>query len=258
MRVQITPDRLLKIKALLKEWEQKKVCTLIELQSLLGKLNFAASTVHAGHVFLSWIINKVKACSPKHKKRVSTALRKDINWWSNFMDKFDGITIMPPECWNTPDSVFATDSCLTRCGRWADDKVFTAPFPEWVMQKEDVHINEKELLAFVIALKIWTDKARNKNILAYCDNQTRVEIVNSGAAWNVFAQACLREIVYLAAKANAMIKLIFRLTAKNGLADSLSRWDKPEAKLKFKELTKGRKVKFVRVPSHTFAFSHGW
>ena len=174
------------------------------------------------------------------------------------MDEFDGITIMPLECWNTPDSVFATDSCLTRCGGWADDEVFTAPFPKWIMQKEDVHINEKELLAFVIALKIWTDKAKNKNILAYCDNQTMVEIVNSGAAQNVFAQACLCEIVYLAAKANAMIKLIFRPGANKGLADSLSRWDEPEAKLKFKELTKGRNMKFVSVPSHMFGFSHGW
>ena len=60
MTMQITKERLDEIKALLNEWEKKRMMTLRELQSLLGKLNFATSTVRAGRVFLARIINETK------------------------------------------------------------------------------------------------------------------------------------------------------------------------------------------------------
>ena len=52
MTMQITPERLQEIKQLLEKWLMMKTTNLKELQSLLGKLNFAASTICAGRVFV--------------------------------------------------------------------------------------------------------------------------------------------------------------------------------------------------------------
>ena len=58
--MQITPDRLTEIKSILNVWMTKKSATMKELQSLLGKLNFAVSTIRAGRIFVSRLINGLK------------------------------------------------------------------------------------------------------------------------------------------------------------------------------------------------------
>ena len=131
------------------------------------------------------------------------------------MEDFDGITIMPPMRWDAPDAIFSTDSCLDRCGGWSNGEAFTVNFPGWMNKDENIHINEKELMGFIIAIKLWSDKIRNRNVLAYCDNMVSVEVINSGAARNKFTQACLREFVYITAKLNAMVKVVFWPGAEN-------------------------------------------
>ena len=60
MTLQIMPERLQEIMDLLEEWLNKKYYSLRELQSLLGKLNFACNTVRSGRIFVARIINELK------------------------------------------------------------------------------------------------------------------------------------------------------------------------------------------------------
>ena len=229
MTMTITAERLQEIKSLLRTWEFKKTTDLRELQVLLGKLNFASSTIRAGRVFLSHIISEIRNFPVNRHRRVSKELKKDVNWWLTFMEEFDGISILPTVNWDAPDIVFSTDSCLERCGGWAQinsyqGEAFTLPFPKYMMEKEQVHINEKELMAFIVALKIWQERIKNRNVLAYCDNRVSVDIVNKGITKNSFSQACMREIIYLTAKCNAVLKLVFREGQNNRISDGLSRF----------------------------------
>ena len=258
MTMQITPDRLDEIKELLQQWMEMKSATLNQLQSLLGKLNFAASTVRAGRIFVSRLINALKEFPKKGQRKISKSMRKDIQWWINFMEEFDGITIMPPLAWSAPDTVFSSDACLKSCGGWADSEAFKCKFPDWLRNRGDVHINELELITFIIALKVWRNKISDKNVLAYCDNAVSVEVVNSGRASNRFTQACLREICYITAKANAVIKLVHISSETNRISDCLSRWDDKSKQEQFWTLTKGKKVRFIKVPLKYFEFSHDW
>ena len=115
----------------------------------------------------------------------------DIKWWITFISEFDGISILPPIKWDAPDSVIQTDSCLEACGGWSHGEAFTVKYPVWLKRNTEIHINELELLAFIIVVKVWSEQIQNRNVLAYSDNETTVEIVGSGHARNKFAQACL-------------------------------------------------------------------
>ena len=258
MTMQITQERLQEIKTLLQQWKNKQFATLKEVQSLLGKLNFAASTVRAGRIFVSRIINDLKTYPTSGHRRVDGELKRDVTWWLTFMEEFDGISIMPPLNWNAPDTVIQTDSCLKSCGGWAQGEAYTTDFPRWLLKKYKLHINELEMLAFVLAIRLWSDKISNKNVLAYSDSEVTVGIVNSGRATNKFAQECLREICYLTAKSNAVIKLIFLPGESNRISDCLSRWGDNEKRKLFWQLTRGYDVTFRKVADEHFRFSHDW
>ena len=156
------------------------------------------SKYSAGGQDLHIKINKYTKIIPTNRQeKIDRETKKDIEWWLNFMESFDGITIMPPTSWEAPDTLFSSDVNLTACGGEAGNQVFHKVFPKWLTTREDIHINELELITVVISLKIWASRIRNKNFLAYCDNEVSCEVVNTGRAKNRFAQACLREICYI-------------------------------------------------------------
>ena len=224
MIMSMTPDRLIEIKQILGEWKQRKSATLKELQQLLGKLNFLCSTVKVGRVFVSRLINTIKTHPVSGKRRVLKELLKDVSWWDRYLTKFDGRVIIPQINWAAPDTIFSMDSCLTGCGGWSKGEYFHAEFPDWILRNTDVHINELEALALVIGLKLWIDRISNANILIYCDNKVTVDIVNTGRASNKFTQKCLREICWLTASSNAVVKVVHLESAANRISDALSRW----------------------------------
>ena len=53
MTIEVTPDRLIELKLLLRQWLFKEQASIKEIQSLLGKLNFIAACVKPGRIFIS-------------------------------------------------------------------------------------------------------------------------------------------------------------------------------------------------------------
>ena len=223
MALSITGDRLAEIQELLRKWMSKKSATLKEMQSLLGKLNFAASTIRAGRIFVSRLINAMVNFNNEETTEMPTYIQKDIQWWITYMASFDGVSLIPDYSWKKPGATFTTDACLTACGGWDKENFYHKEFPAWLVQRKDVHINELETMAIIIALKLWGKKVQNSNILLHCDNQPTVDIINTGKARNKFAQQCLREICFITAKLNTVIKVVFTPGVNNSTADKFSR-----------------------------------
>ena len=260
MTLRITPERLLEIKLILDQWAAKSTTDLHDLQSLLGKLNFAASTIRAGRIFVSRLLNLLRNFPEKGRRKIDKETKKDIDWWRSFMEDFDGISIIPPIGWDAPDTVFSSDACLVSGGGWCEQSLeaFHVKFPKWLTKRDDVHINELELLTVIVALKLWSSTIRNRNILAYCDNEVSVEVVNSGRARNRFSQACLREICFISARNNAWIKLVHVSSENNRISDCLSRWENKQKRDVFRDITRGKNVKFCNVDHKLFEFSNDW
>ena len=224
MTLTLTKDRLHELMKLLDEWITKKRASLRDLQSLLGKLSFAANTVRAGRIFVLRLIKAISSY-PKNKNRadIPPFVLGDIKWWKYYMARFDGVSLIPDYAWKSPKSTFATDACLTGCGGYSGTCCFRTEFPEFIKDDVNTYINELETLTIILAVKLWREDIRNHNVLIYCDNQVSVDIINTGKAKNSFAQECLRELCYVTATENAVVKVVFREGVRNEKADKLSR-----------------------------------
>ena len=64
----------------------------------------------------------------------------------------------------------------------------------------------------------------NKNVLMYYNNQTTVQVLQSGQVTCPFMQKCLRELRFHSDKFNFRIGEVYLSSSENCLADCLSRW----------------------------------
>ena len=267
MTLSLTTSRLQEIKDEAQQWLCKEAASKKDMQRLIGKLNFAAGTVRAGRLFYSRIISFMTSL-PRHGiRKLDSEVRRDIRWWAVFLDQFNGISMIPEAGWRTIDSVISTDACATGIGGFAETEgeYFHAVVPSDILDDPSVHINELECLAVTLALRIWGERLQRCNLLLHCDNQSTVDVINSGRAKNRFTQACLREILFVASKYSFQIRVKFRPGVQNRLADCLSRWhlDDSFRDRFFAELVEDRacdleKIKQVLIANSLFKFIHDW
>ena len=102
MTMSIKPERIRELQELLAWWDSKTSATLHELQVLLGKLNFVCSTVRAGRIFVSRLINEISGFPKNGKRRLNKETKKGhpmvdpvhdrIRWSSNNPFKEMGCT----------------------------------------------------------------------------------------------------------------------------------------------------------------------
>ena len=78
----------MEIKNEMAKWENKHSASIKEIQSKKGKLSFASSTVKAGRLFFSRIIEFMNLIPKSGKRRIPCTVKKDIRWWENFVDKY--------------------------------------------------------------------------------------------------------------------------------------------------------------------------
>ena len=148
------------------------------------------------------------------------------------------------------------DACDMGCGGWNGRQFFYATFPEWIKNDPNVAINELECKAFVLALKCWVSAGTGKNVLAYCNNQVTVNVINSGKAGNSFTKSCLREIFFICAVNDTQIKVIHKPSRLNKIPDCLSRISKdPKQWHIFKQLTEGLEVEQILIKGEDFKFT---
>jgi hypothetical protein len=227
MTMSVTEDRIIEILQLIEVWLGKRRATKQQLQSLIGKLQFVAKCVRAGRVFISRLLHILPTLRQQHHRfYVNAEIKKDLLWWRAFLRKFNGITVIPDMVWSAPDALFATDACLVSLGGWCQDQFFSCKFPPHVLHKvetKEYHINILELMAIMVALKLWAHKLINSRVQVLCDNLASVTVLNTGRTKDKVMLALMREIVYLCCKYNCQIRLVHISTKDNTLSDYLSR-----------------------------------
>lgn len=188
----IPGDRMQELLLEIEHWHSKTTATQKEVQSLIGKLNFVTNCVHSSRIYISSLINFLKEMSPKQRYSIPRSVLLDLQFWKEFMPRYNGLSKMIKTDWTKPDQVFSCDSTLTQAAGWCEGEFFLRKFPE-TLDDERVKITQKECLTLVACVKLWADKCEGNKVLINCDNLSTVLAVNSGRSKNKFMQTCLRE-----------------------------------------------------------------
>ena len=131
--------------------------------------------------------------------------------------------------------------------------IFTLLFP-YILEQYGLDLNILELLAVMVALKLWAPALRGQRFILSCENKNYVFSLNSGYSRTRAMQLCLCEIWFLSAAFDFELAAHHIQSTSNSLADHLSRWHlSPGHKAHFDALTVD--IPTVYVPCATDLFN---
>ena len=114
MTLRLPEEKLLQLRKELQGSLSRNRFTKRQLQSLAGRLSWAASVVKGGRVFLRRIFNTIRMLRQNtHRVRVNSEVRMDLLWWSSFISTFNGRSVILDQY--PIESVF-TDACNEGAG----------------------------------------------------------------------------------------------------------------------------------------------
>jgi hypothetical protein len=141
---------------------KKKKVTLKSLQSLLGLLNFAASCIVPGRIFLRRLYDlTVDISFPHFKIRLTNEAKADLAVWYSFLQSFNGKCMFLNDIWTHSHILHLfTDAAFT-AGFAAvfGSQSFAEAYPDTC---KNYHINILELLPIVLAVEFWGFKMANQ------------------------------------------------------------------------------------------------
>ena len=90
--LEIPTDKLDDISKILNSWLHKKKAKLRDIQSLVGKLNFLATCVRPGRIFMCRILNWLRDIYNENGLiKIPPDVKKDIIWWNMFLPHYNGV-----------------------------------------------------------------------------------------------------------------------------------------------------------------------
>ena len=249
MTMEVPPQKLDEIKQELQLWQERKTATRRDIESLIGKLQFAARCVRAGRIFLARLINWLKTTERGKTYEIEPEAKKDIHWWAKFIKEYNGVSIIWLNSLPEIDNQMATDANLTGYGGISGQEYFKGTFPRQLQGK---NIAILELWAVLIAIKTWKHKFKGTYFWIHVDNEAVATILNTGASKDTHLQALLREIAYIAATYQFVIKAKHIMGVTNRIPDWLSRWKDPGARKKFRAYAQEKSLRNIKIPEGSF------
>ena len=230
MSMSLPDDKCETIKNTIISLYKRKKCTVREIQSLVGHLNFACLVVLPGRPFLRRLIDLTRGATNKnHFIRINQEARADMAAWLHFISSFNGKCLLLPERWSSSDSIKLYTDSATTCGIAAvfGKKWFNGAWPDsW----EKYHISILELFPIVAALEVWGSLLSNHCVLFLSDNMAVVDVINKQTARDRDLMVLVRRLTICAMQFNILLKAKHIPGKYNVVADKLSRFQVSEAK----------------------------
>jgi hypothetical protein len=216
-------DKLEKCTQLLQKFLGLQRCTLKDMQSLIGVLNFACSVIQPGRAFLRRLINLTMQVSQSQAYiHITSEAKEDMKIWLAFLSNFNGKSLFLHDIFLSSNTLtLHTDAAqsLGYAGIY-NDKWFYGPFPsDW----KELNIMTLEFYPIVLAISIFGHLWRNHAILFFTDNEALVSVINKQTSRDNLVMRMVRFMVLNCLQLNILFKAKHISGKKNVLADSLSR-----------------------------------
>ena len=175
----LSAEKLAALKELIQLWRNKRWCTRRQLKSLIGHLHHAAKVVWPGRTFLRRMIDLL-CCfrSRDHAIRLNGEFHKDIQWWSDFLMSWHGVSfsLFPRMSASTDLEVTSDVAGSLGFGAYFKNEWFSG---EWGLSQSDQSIAYKELFPVVVASHVWGPRWHRCHVLFRSDNEAVVHILTS-------------------------------------------------------------------------------
>lgn len=224
--LEVPASRLEDLRAELIIWKQSSSFTKRQLQSLLGKLSFVTACVKPGRIFMARLLQCLRECkhhAASHRYPISATMLLDIQWWFEFLPRYNRISLIKPSLWDFEGLNFSTDACLQGGGATCQTQCISFVFPDCI-SLQSLHINALELFTIVVALKHWAPQLQGRKFIVACDNSAAVTVISSNASKDPFMQRCLRQLWFTSALFDFEVRALHVPGKHNQFADCLSRW----------------------------------
>jgi hypothetical protein len=238
MRAALPAPKLAELQQLTLIWMKKETATIKELQSLIGKLMFAAKVVRPGRIYLNRIIFHMKRqmteYSPDSKMEwgIPPICREDLQWWASFLEKWNGVSLLYELEWlqmNGAIISLETDACGSGYGAVCGDEWFEG---RWSAQQLAVAHRAKtismpflELHALVQAAATWGHKWSGKRIVFLTDCKVSVDAIRKQRSGDPASMHLLRALTHIACERGFEFRCQHIEGITNIAADALSRDD---------------------------------
>ena len=141
MEISLPLDKLSRVKEALAHWRGRKACRKRDLLSLIGTLAHASKVIRSSRIFLRRLIDLLTtAAKPDHFIGLNVEAKSDIEWWFQFMSRWNGTSMLPLQ--NLQPFGLVTDASGNwGCGAYWDQEWFQF---QWSNMLTDAHISVKE------------------------------------------------------------------------------------------------------------------
>ena len=205
-----------------------KSITQKDLQSVVGKLSFAATVVPA-RAFLRRLINRINTVNrPYHFIKINTEMRKDLNVWRSFLQHYNGVTffrsisILPSDHLNVGSDASKSGYGAVYGHRWLQER-YPASWQQLFVDK-DIGITILELYPILVLIGVFGSQIRNSSVLFHSDNTGVVEVVNKQSSPSNIIMNIIRPLVLYLIKYNIQLRSQHVQGSKNVLCDIISRF----------------------------------
>lgn len=206
------------LKNLLLRTQKSKNLTLLDLQKIMGTLQFCSFVINHGMLRYRNLQSSLnEAMKTNVAISLAPAAREDISWWLQN-------TLTTSEIWSAPVSYhIITDASASGWGAYVNGFHIQGP---WLPEELQCHSNLKELIAVYKALShrhVALD-CSNRTILVQSDNRTALAFLRrQGGTKSIGLMHMTRLIYHVLEQYNINLITSYLPGALNGIADSLSR-----------------------------------
>ena len=229
MEARLPQDKLSRISVLLNSFKHRRSVRLIDLQSLIGTLQFACKVVVPGRTFLQRAINLTRGVPGRfHHIRLNNEFFKDLAMWKVFISNWNGRSSFL-ESAPTPAQhleLYTDAAGSIGFGGYFQGKWFQGRWPPHMSlsQQCGISIEWQELFPIVVACSVWHPFLTGKHLQFWCDNLSVVAIINSGCSKTPRIMDLVRQLVLLSMQHNFVVRARHVPGVSNEIADALSRF----------------------------------
>ena len=133
MEASLPREKIDRYKLDVKEMIENEQCSLRQLKSVLGKLQFATSIIRSGRCFLRRLYDLTIGKKLPHKIiRITDSAKEDLKIWHDFLDHFNGRTMLSVKTIEDSETLHMyTDSSKTGYGGTFRKKYIQGVFPPY-------------------------------------------------------------------------------------------------------------------------------